>query len=93
MALGKTQGTGCALVSDLNAPEVLLSFHQANMGWQAFSWISTPGVAKRRGPGPTPGTLPGQPGAFGALGWPGVGLAFMEESLLPIRSSVSTPHS
>lgn len=33
MASGKTQGTGCALVSNLKAPEVLLSFHQANMGW------------------------------------------------------------
>lgn len=33
MASGKTQGTGCALVSNLKAPEVLLSFHQANMRW------------------------------------------------------------
>lgn len=48
MAPGKMQGTGCALVSNLKVPEALLSFHQANMGWPASSWISAPGVAKRR---------------------------------------------
>lgn len=51
MASGKTQGTGCALVSHLKVPEALLSFHQANMGWPASSWIFAPGVAKRRGSG------------------------------------------
>lgn len=58
MASGKTQGTGCALVSNLKVPEVLLSFHQANMGWPASSWISAPGVAKRRGSGGNLGNSP-----------------------------------
>lgn len=58
MASGKTQSTGCALVSNLKVPEALLRFHQANMGWPASSWISAPGVAKRRGSGGNLGNSP-----------------------------------
>ena len=58
MASGKMQGTGCTLVSNLKAPEVLLTFHQANTGRLASSWISAPGVAKRCGPGVNPGSSP-----------------------------------
>lgn len=92
---GIREGAGqwCTLVSNLKTPEVLLTFHKGNVGWPPSSWISTPGVAEKRGAVGTAGTAPGQPGAFGALGWPCVGLTFMEETPLPIQSSASAPHS